>query len=312
MDWSKILTLAFLVQVLTTSIRLGTPLILAALGETFAERAGVFNLGLEGMMLLGAFTAFSVAFTTKSLWLGIAAGMLAGALLGLIFAFVTVTLRADQVVAGFALLTMASGLAMYFYRVQFTTRLVVASVRRFQPIALPGLADIPYLGQILFKHNVITYGMLLLVPICALILYRTRFGLHVTAVGEYPAAADSVGISVTFIRYACVIAGGMAAGLAGAYFSLADLGSYSDSMIGGRGFIALALVIFGHWNPAFVLVGGLVFGAIDAIQTRLQILGTSVPSQFLLMMPYILTIVVLLVGRRRASPSALTVPYARE
>ena len=313
MDWSHILTLAFLGNVLAASLRLATPLIFAALGETFAERSGVFNLGVEGIMLLCGLVGFAGAYATHNLWAGVLASALAGALLGLLYAFFTVTLRADQIVAGFALLLMSTGGAIYFNRLIFPSRGgTQPQIEAFPVIPVPFLRDIPVIGQLLFTHTLLTYLMLVGVLVSAVILYRTRFGLRVSAVGEYPQAADSVGVSVVFIRYACVVIGAALAGVAGGYFSLVDLGFYADTMVGGRGFIALALVVFGQWNPVLVLLGGLLFGAVEAIQQRFQILGSTIPPQFMIMMPYLLTIVVLLLGRKRRAPSALTVPYARE
>jgi len=179
-------------------------------------------------------------------------------------------------------------------------------------VPVPLLHDIPFVGPVLFNHTLLTYLTLACVLLCGVVLYRTRFGLRVSAVGEYPKAADSAGVSVFFIRYACVVIGAAFAAVGGAYLSLVDLGFYVDTMVGGRGFIALALVVFGQWNPYAVLLGGLLFGAVEAIQQRFQILGSTIPAQFMIMLPYLLTIVMLLVGRKRRAPSALTVPYARE
>jgi ABC-type uncharacterized transport system permease subunit len=313
MFWSRILTLVFLGNVLAASFRLATPLILAAVGEVFAERSGVFNLGIEGIMLLCGFAGFAAAHAAGNLWVGVLAAALAGALLGLLFAFFTITLRADQIVAGFALLIVCTGAAIYFNRLIYpSAKGNIPQIEAFAVVPVPVLSDIPVLGPILFNHSLLTYLALLLVFVSAAVLYRTRFGLRVSAVGEYPRAADAVGINVILVRYACVVIGASLAGVSGAYFSLVDLGFYLDNMIGGRGFIALALVVFGQWNPILVLLGGLLFGVVEAIQQRFQFLGSPIPAQFMIALPYALTIVVLLVGRKRRAPSALTVPYARE
>jgi ABC-type uncharacterized transport system permease subunit len=312
-DWGRVLTLAFLINVLAASFRLATPLVLAAIGETFAERAGVFNLGVEGIMLLCSFVGFAGAYATGSLWMGVAAAALAGAVLGLIYAVFAVSLRSDQIVAGFALLIISSGAAIYLNRLAFPSQ--HGEQPMISPYAVapaPLLSEIPIVGKILFNHSPLTYLMLGCVLLSGLVLYRTRFGVRISAVGEYPKAADAAGVNVAFIRYACVVIGAALAGVGGAYFSLADLGFYVDTMVSGRGFIALALVVFGQWNPFLVLLGGLLFGAVEAIQQRLQFLGSPIPPEFMIMMPYILTILVLLVGRKRRAPSALTVPYARE
>jgi len=312
MDWATILTYTFLVQVLEAAVRLATPLVFPALGEIFAERSGVLNLGVEGIMLFCGFAGFSAAALSHSLWVGVLAGLVMGALLGVLFAFLTVTLRSGQIVTGLAFLILCTGMAIYFYRIQFGNTTFAPRVEPFPQLSIPVLSRIPLLGPVLFDQNILTLLMLVLVPVCAVILNSTRFGLRLSAVGEYPAAADTVGINVARVRYTCVAIGGALAGLGGAYFPLAELGAYSNSMIGGRGFIALALVVFGRWNPVLALAGGVLFGVINALQIRFQFLGSNIPAQFLVMMPYLLTIVVMLVGRARKAPGALGVPYARE
>ncbi len=312
MDWSRILTLAFAGKVLAASVALATPLVLAALGEAIAERSGVFNLGIEGVMLFCGLVGFAAAYAGNSLWLGVVAAALAGALLGLIFALFTVTLGANQTVAGFALLTMSTGGAMYGSRLLYPSAGTIPQIESFNDVAIPLLSRIPWIGPILFNHSALTYLMLLLVPIISLVFYRTRFGLRMSAVGEFPRAADAVGVNVNRLRVVCVVIGSTLAGIAGSYFSLVDLGMYVDGMVSGRGFIALALVVFGQWNPALIFGGGMVFGAVEAIQSRFQILGAPIPAEFLIAMPYLLTVLVLLLGRKRRPPSALTIPYARE
>lgn len=314
MDWSTIFALTFLSQILAASIRLGMPVVMAAIGEIFAERAGVFNLSVEGLMLLGGFCGFFAAYHSGSLWVGILAALLIGGLMGALFAFWSVTMKAEQTVTGFAILTFCNGAAIYFNRLAFPSKAmtVYPSVSKFPQIPIPVLSEIPLLGDMLFRHSLITYLFLLIVPLSAIILYKTRFGLRVTAVGEHPAAADTVGVNVIFIRFAAVIVGGMMAALGGAYFSLAELGLYNDTMISGRGFIALALVVFGRWNPYWAFAGGIIFGAIDALQFRLQILGAPLPSQFLIMLPYVLTIFALLLGRQQLGPASITKAYSRE
>lgn len=311
-DLSRILTIVFLTNVLAASVRLATPLVIASLGEAFAERSGVFNLGVEGVMLLCGLTGFAAAYATGSLWLGVAAAALAGAALGLVFGFFTITLKADQTASGFALYVMSTGAALYANRLLFPGIRSVPQIQPFLPIPIPGLSGIPVLGKVLFTHPPLTYIMFLLVILSALTLFRTPFGLRVSAIGENPRAADTVGLDVNGVRFICVVIGSTAAGVAGAFFSLSDLGLYVDSMIGGRGFISLALVVFGQWNPLLILAGGLLFGAVDAVQSRLQIMGAHVAPQFLIMTPYLLTVLALLLGRGRRAPSSLAVPYRRE
>jgi simple sugar transport system permease protein len=312
MEWSTVFSLAFLVQVLAASLNLATPLVYAALGEIFVERSGVLNLGIEGIMLLSGLSGFYVAVQAGSLWLGILAGIVTGGLLGLFFAFLTVTLRSDQIVTGLAFLILSSGLALFLYRILFGGQSVFPHIEPMGPLALPVLGELPLLGPILFNQTILTHLMLVLVVVSAGVLWLTPFGLRVNAVGEYPAAADALGINVPLVRYICLVVGGAFMGLAGAYFPLAELGFYSNSMIGGRGFIALALVVFGRWNPVLALAGGLVFGAADALQIRLQLVDSAIPSQLMIALPYLLTILVILAGRSRKAPSALTVPYTRE
>jgi simple sugar transport system permease protein len=312
MDWSSILTYAFLVQVLASGVRLATPLVFTALGETFAERSGVLNLGVEGIMLVCGFAGFSAAYISGNVWFGVVIGMVFGALMGLLFAFLTVSLKTDQIVTGLAFLILSSGIAIFFYRIQFGSLRIFPQVEPFRQFTLPLLGNIPFLGPILFRQNILTLIMLILVPACWMVFRYTRFGLRISAVGEYPAGADAVGIRVPLLRYVGVVIGGALAGLGGAYFPLAELGFYSNSMVGGRGFIALALVVFGRWNPLLTLAGGLFFGVINAVQIRMQFLGSSIPAQFLVMMPYLLTIIVMLTGRSRKAPSYLTIPYNRE
>jgi simple sugar transport system permease protein len=314
MNWEQILTFTFLIQVVAASMRLGGPIIIAAVGEIYAERAGVFNLSVDGVMLLGGFMGFIVAYESENLWMGVIAATTIGAIMGLIFAFWTISMRANQIVTGFTLLILSTGSAIYFNRLAFPTTgtALMPSVPRFRPLEIPLLSKIPVLGPILFSHNALTYLFAGLLVLSTIILFKTRYGLRITAVGEYPAAADTVGVNVKFIRYSAVVIGAALAGLGGGYFSLAELGLFNESMVGGRGFIALALVIFGRWNPLLAAAGGLIFGAIDALQFRLQFLGAPVPSQLLIALPYVLTIIVLLFGRGRLAPAAITKAYTRE
>ncbi len=312
MEWSSVFSFAFLTQILAASLHLATPLVYAALGELFAERSGVLNLGIEGIMLLSGLSAFVVTVHTQSVWLGIALGALTGAILGLLFAVMTVTLRADQIVTGLAFMILSSGLAIYLYRIMFGNRSTMPHIEPIGTLNISALAEIPFLGPVLFNQTILTFVMLALVAVCTVVLFQTPFGLHVSAVGENPAAADSLGISVTLVRYACLGIGGALMGLAGAYFPLVELGFYSNSMVGGRGFIALALVVFGGWNPVSILAGGLIFGIADALQIRLQLVDSDIPSQLMIALPYLLTILVMLVGHSHKAPGALTVPYVRE
>lgn len=312
MDWSTLLSPTFIVQLLAASVTLATPLVLAALGEVVAQRSGASNLGIEGMMLFSGFMGFIISFYSGNIWLGTLAAMAVGALMSLIYAVITIHMHANQTITGLSLNFLGQGLSIYFYRLIFKVSTETPRVEPFATINIPVLSKIPFIGPILFQHSIYTYLMFLLVPLILLLIYRTPFGLRVNAVGESPQTADTMGVSVRKVRYICVLLGGALAGLGGAFYSLVELGAYSDSMINGRGFIAGALVIFGRWDPLWAFGGGLLFGGIDALQNRLQVLGSPIPSNFLMMLPYLMTIIVLLAGRGRKAPAALGIPYVRK
>ena len=306
-------TLTFvLVPLLAATLRVSTPLLFAALGETLAERAGVLNLGIEGSMMLGAFAGFAVASASGSVWLGVLAAVLTGIACGALVALLTVTFGLNQHVSGLGVTLLTSGLALFLYRVLFSsTTGVQANIKAFEPLNL--FAGAGAVGE-LFNQHWLTYLALLLVPMMAGLLWRTRFGLNVRAVGENPEAADTAGINVFRVRYRALMIGGALMGLAGAFLSLAQLGAFTFGIINGRGWIAIALVIFGNWQPGKMLLGTLLFGALQAIQLRLQAEGiTLVPYEMLLAMPYVLTIAALAFAGRNASvPAALLKAYRRE
>ena len=313
---SQILTVAFITALLAASLRFATPILLAALGEMFTERAGILNLGLEGVMLGGAFIGFLVIYVTGNLGLAFLLAIVAGMLIGLILGFFYITLQANQVVAGILFNFMMVGLTGYSYNLLLgQNRLPRLEVLETWPIPLA--KEIPIIGEALFDQSLITYTALILVPLAGLVLYRTGFGLKLRSVGEHPRAADTLGINVTLMRYLAMLIGCAGAGAGGAFFAL-EFGAFMDTMLSGRGYIALAIVIFGRWNPGRILVGAFLFGLIDALALRLQALAIPVPHQFLLMLPYLLTILALLfsVGSRSevgspSGPKALMVPYER-
>ena len=302
------------VSILATGIIAGTPILLAALGEILAELAGVMNLGVEGMMLVGAVTGFMVAMQTASPWAGLLAAIIAGGLLALIHAFLTVTLRANQVVSGLALTIFGTGLSGYVGK----SLIGVPLANTFKPVALPGLSELPVIGPILFEQDILVYLSYGLVALLWFFLFHTHKGLELRAVGENPGAADTAGISVFGIRYIFVVAGGMLAGMAGAYLSLAYAPSWLENMTAGRGWIAVALVIFASWHPAKAFLGSFLFGTIDVLGFHMQTFGILVPSFFLKMLPYVITIAVLILAtretkkRRVAVPESLGIPYNRE
>jgi len=304
--------LTFFVGLITTAIRLATPILFAAVGEIFAERSGVLNLGIEGTMLMGAFVGFVTAFGSGSLWLGVGAAALVGAMMGLLMAFLTVTLRTRQEISGIAINLFSAGLTFALFRLIFGTRSVPPHIKAFGIIRVWGLADIPVVGPILFQHYALTYIAIALVPIAYYVIFKTSWGLKVRVVGENPVAGDTAGINVYAVRYACVIIGGTLAAIGGSFLSLAQFNMFLDQISNGRGFIAIAVTIFGNWQPVRALWGALLFGGADALQLRLQAIGFKIPYQFFLMIPYVLTIVALAgLSKRVRAPAALIVPYKR-
>lgn len=294
--------------VLSSAVRQSTPLVLGALCGLLGERSGVINIGIEGQMLLSAFTGFLVNVWTGNLLLAVLAGMLTGAVLGALLAFMSVTLKIDQIIGGTVINILALGLTGYFYTAGLTTR------GKLQPILLGPLADLPLIGPVFFRNPPITYATIILVFLTSYVLFRTRWGLRTRAVGEHPRAADTVGINVFLVRYVNVIVGGGIAGLAGAFLTLEAVGSFERAMTNGRGFVALAVMIFGKWTPLGAWGAALLFGLASAIQTQLQFGGrVNIPHQFIGMLPYLLTIVVLagFVGRARP-PEAVGDPYEKE
>ena len=306
-------TLTFWVGFLAATVRMATPLVIATLGETFAERSGVLNLGIEGMMIFGALAGFLTTYFTKSLWLGVLVATLSGIAFGWLMAFLTVTLSLSQHVSGLGITIFASGLAYYTYRAAIGSPTVPPTIKAFSTLKIPLLWKIPVLGPILFDQYAITYIGILLVPLAGYIIYKTTFGLSLRAVGENPEAADAMGINVYKIRYTALLIAGGLAGLSGAFFTLAEFNMFLYDIVAGRGWVAIALVIFANWIPSKVLWGALFFGSIDAIGLRLQGTAIKVPFQVYLMLPYIFTIIVLILIARNASyPSALLKPYRRE
>lgn len=295
------------VAVLASTVRQSTPLILGALCGVLGERSGVINIGIEGQMLLAAFVAFLANVYVGNLLVATLAGLLAGGIMGLLLAFMSVTLKMDQIIGGTVINILAVGLTGYFYAAGLTTK------GKFQPIPLGPLADIPLIGPVLFRNPPITYLAIILVFVLHYVLFYTRWGLRTRAVGEHPSAADTVGINVFRTRYINVTIAGAIAGLGGAFLTLEGVGSFERLMTNGRGFLALAIMIFGKWTPLGSWGAALLFGFTYAMQTQLQFSGVNLPPQFIGSLPYILTILVLagFVGRSRA-PAAEGIPYEKE
>lgn len=307
MDIAFLLTL--MQTVLGATWRLATPLIYASIGELFTERAGVLNIGLEGIMLFGAFVGFAVGTASGSPVTGVLAALLVGMIVGILFAVFTVTIKANQIVVGAALNMIGLGLTGFAYRTFFDV--TTKGVKTFPPIEIPLLSQIPLIGDILFKQSLLVYSTLLLVPLAAFLLYRTGFGLAIRSVGEHPKAADTVGISVTGIRYAACAVGGALASVGGAFLTLSHTNLFVEGMVAGRGFIALAVVVFGRWKPWGVFGASLLFGVFYGLQLHLQAMTrTFIPYQFWQALPYFATLVVLVALRdRTGAPRALGVPY---
>ena len=310
---NDILTASFFIGLLSATLRMATPLIIATLGEVFCERSGVLNLGIEGIMLFCSLVAFLTAYFTNNLWLGVLFAILVGILFGILMAFFTVNLGVSQHVSGLGITIFASGLSLFTYRQIIGSPQIPPTIETFKTFAIPFLSKIPFIGPILFDQYILTYIALILVPIVSFVIYKTNFGLSLRAVGENPEAADALGINVYKTRYIALIIGGALMGLAGSFFTLAYFNMFLYGIVGGRGYVCIALVIFANWDPTKVLLGSLLFGGVDALQLRLQAIGFNIPYQFFLMMPYVLTIVVLiLVARNAIAPSALLKPYRRE
>lgn len=303
-----------LVGMLQGTLVRAAPLTLGAFSGLLCERAGVINVAIEGQMLVGAFAAALAASVTGSAVVGIAAGVFAGGLIALILAVFSIRYQVDQVIVGIVLDVFCMGLTGFLYdRLMIPFQSTLNSAGVLAPVAIPGLASIPVAGPVLFDQNVFVYFMFILLAVLQLALFHTRWGLRVRAVGEHPRAADTAGIDVIRTRYANVILGGLVAGLAGSYFTLGSVGAFGKDMTSGRGFIALAAMIFGRWTPLGGLGASLVFGFSDSLQTFLAVLNTPISSNFLLMAPYIATILVVagVVGRARP-PAADGKPYTKE
>ncbi|MCC7450683.1 MAG: ABC transporter permease [Anaerolineae bacterium] len=300
----------FIISVIAATLLVSTPILLAALGETINERAGILNLGIEGTMVCAAFIGFWAAKATNSVEVGLLAGLLAGAALGLLMAFLTVTLGLSQHVSGLGVTLLGTGLALFLYRLAFPDPKLPPKLDAPFPM-LSIFSGTPL--EPIFSQYALTYLAVLLVPICWWLLYRTGIGLNMRAVGENPEAADTAGVNVLRVRYAALIAGGALMGAGGAFLSLAQLGSFTYGIVAGRGWVAIALVIFGNWNPVRVLVGALLFAVFQALQLRWQAQGVDLPYWFLLALPYLVTILALtLAGRNASYPAALLKPYKRE
>jgi simple sugar transport system permease protein len=314
--------IALLTSLLAITLRAGTSLIYATIGEIYTERSGILNLGLEGMMLMSAVTAFATVYYTANLLVSILIAMSVAGSLAAIHAFLSITMRANQVVSGLCITLFGSGMASFLGQKlgpESNSGYLVGLVgSKFEPVAIPLLSRLPVIGAI-FNQDMLTYAVYWLLPLCWYYLYRTRHGLNLRAVGENPQTADAMGINVARVRYFYTIMGGMFVGIGGAHLSLSYAPGWSENITGGRGWIVIALVIFSMWNPARAIWGAVIFGGINAVQFRLQASGTTIPASYLNMMPYLATIVVLVLltwwealSKRVGAPGALAKSYMRE
>ena len=314
---NDLLSTTFLVGLIAATLRVATPLVFGTVGEVITERAGILNLGIEGIMFLGAFVGFAAAAKAEAagmagyLWIGLGAATVSGLLMALLMGLLTVTLGLNQHVSGLGITLLATALSLFGFRVVFGESSVLPSIDPFPQLAPLG-KDL-LIGPI-FAQYLLTYvAFLVVVPLGWWVLFRTNFGLNLRSVGENPEAADAAGINVFRIRYAALLIGGALMAAGGAFLSLAQLGAFSPGIIAGRGWVCIALVIFARWNPVRGMLGALLFGGVFALQLRLQTLGFALPYEVLLALPYLVTIAALAIaGRNAAYPGAYLKPYRRE
>ncbi|HKZ54780.1 MAG TPA: ABC transporter permease [Anaerolineales bacterium] len=300
---------AVLLGIATSGIRFATPYLFATIGETFGQLSGVLNLGVEGIMLMGAYAGFIATFRTGNPVLGLVAAILVGGVMGLAMAVISVTLKAEQGISGIGVYLFGLGMSDLLFQKALGT---VETVNGFAPLRIPLLADIPILGEVFFNHNVLVYAAFALVPLSAFLINKTTWGLQIRSVGQNPAAADALGVSVARVRYLTVTLGGVLSGVAGASLSIGLLNVFQQNMTSGMGFIAVALVYFGGWRPLGALLGALLFSSVNALQSWVQVLAIPIPSDFAVMMPYVLTILALIFAVRKVDqPAALTRIFER-
>lgn len=311
------LTLTFLVGLIAATLRVATPLVFASIGEVFTERSGILNLGIEGIMFLGAFVGFAAGYKAEEaglsgyLWIGLGSAILAGILMGLLMALFSVTFGVNQHVAGLGITLLCTGLSLFGFRMVFGERAVLPSIDPFAVVS--PLRGVPVAGELLSQYLLTYIAFLVLVPLSWWLLFRTSFGLNLRSVGENPEAVDAAGLSVFRIRYLVLALGGALMAIGGAFLSLAQLGAFSPGIIAGRGWVCIALVIFARWHPVRAALGALLFGGVFALQLRLQTMGFEMPFEIFLALPYLVTIAALaLAGRQVSYPAAYLKPYRRE
>jgi simple sugar transport system permease protein len=310
--WEIIFSAGFLIDLSISTIRMTTPLIFAGLSCTLSERAGIFNIGVEGMMLSGAFVAALGALFLKSAWAGIGFACLAGLFLGLLLAYLSISLGANQIISGVTINILAMGLTSFLARVIMGSA-ITEKLPLLDPWSIPLLADVPIVGRILFEQSPLSYIAYAAIVLLAFIFFKTTWGLSIRAVGEHPLAAATAGINVSCFRYLCVMGSGLFASLGGAFLSVGLVRYFTENMSAGRGFIGLTIVILGRWHPMGVFLASILFGAVDALQLRIQTFNIGIPYQFLVMLPYICGFVVIAgVVARSQAPASLGKPYRME
>ena len=310
---AMVLDAASISELIAAIISLSVPMAFAALGEVISERAGVINLGTEGVMLVGAISAFYISFFFGSNLAGVLLGAAGGALLGLVMAFISISLKQDQILSGLGIYFLGVGLSGFLYEASFGQVGTTIRITGLPQLPIPILSQIPVIGDSLFSQDIIEYLAFVTLILVIIVVGRTTFGLNIRAVGENPSAADTLGVSVTKIRYAAVIIGATLAGIGGAYLALSSHAFQAENITAGRGFIAVAMVYFDKWRPARAFFGTFLFGAAYLLGAFFQVVGSIIPYYFLLMVPYVLTLVVLVgIARGARPPSALGVPYKRE
>ncbi len=304
---------AIIVGLLSRAIQMSTPLIIGAMAEVLVERAGVMNIAIEGIFLLGAWAGFVGSYSTGSHLVGIAAALATGTLVGFCYGYITVKLKQHQIVTGTAINILAAGLALYLYQVLFGIPLLPLTVEPLASINIPILSSIPVFGEIFFKQNILTYFAFALIFIVFWVLFKTKVGLIIRSTGANPEAVDAAGINVDAVRFKAVLSSSALCGLAGAFYSIGFLGLFTGDIIGGRGWIAFAICFLGNWNPIGAAIGGLVFGLADAFSIVIQTWGfKAIPNEFIIAIPYILTIIATISRKEFRVPKYLGVPYIKE
>jgi simple sugar transport system permease protein len=300
----------FIISLIGATLRVATPLIFATLGELFCERAGILNLGIEGTMFLGAFAGFTVASLSGSVWIGLLGAIISGILAGLLMSLFAVRLGVNQHVSGLGITLLATAVSLFLFRVIFGENQNLPSIVPFQQLEI--FPNNPILHEI-FSQYLLTYIAIAIVPVVWFIIFRTNYGLRIRSVGDNPEATDAAGINVYRLRTSALVIGSALMAVGGAFLSIAQLGKFTFGIIEGRGWVCIALIIFGNWQPIKVLWGALLFGGVQALQSRLQLTGLKLPYELFLALPYIVTILALtLAGRNAAYPAALLKPYKRE